>query len=422
MNLRFLFFLLIFIGEIKAQAPLISRIEIMGNKITLDKIILREIQHPIGVPLDSSLARNDRDRLLNLGIFADVYWQAVPMEDLSLVLEYKVVESRRFVGGPLPIYDEKTGLSLTIGVIWNNFRGRNEMLMAGATFGGRFTYGLNYLNPWISGDHLSMNVEAGRNIEDHPFLKYEIRTNSFEINMGRFFGYSRKASLGLEIEEKYFAGTENSKDKKYQYFAPQGVFQYDTRDLYLEPTKGILIIQSFSTLWDLNREKKSTTIWNQSFSYFKKLNQGPKNLIWGVNFSYQATLGALDEVWISYMGSTSTVRGWHVPDTTVYAQNNANRFGHHYTIFSSELRKTLVPRKVSSFGLEYGLTLAWFFDAGVIGNSWSQLKTRVPIQGTGISIQIPFPIFGLVKIDYGFAFEKGENTGSALHIDFQQKF
>lgn len=424
MKLRHLLFLLIISGGIKAQAPLVSKIVIKGNKITLDKILLREIQHTAGVPLDSSLARDDRDRLLNLGIFADVYWAAVPIEDLSVILEYEVIESKRFIGGPVPIFDEKTGFSLTVGLIWNNFRGRNETLMAGATFGGRFTFGLNYLNPWISGDHLSLNMETGRNIEDHPFLPYEIRTNSFELNVGRFYGYSRRVSLGFELEEKLFVSVNDKIfDRSYQYFAPQGVFQYDTRDLYLEPTRGILIIQSISSLWDLKREKKSTAFWYQSYSYFHKLNKGPKNLVWGLNFSAYTTLGKIDEVWIGYIGSSSTVRGWKLPDRKLYAGGeSSNRVGHHYILFSSELRKTFIPRRVSTFGMEYGLTLALFFDGGIISESLPELNSQIPILGTGISLQIPFPILGMLRVDYGFGFEQGEYRGTSWHVNFQQKF
>ena len=47
------------------QQPLVSAIDIKGHIITKDYIIEREIQHPIDVPLDSAIAREDRDRLYN---------------------------------------------------------------------------------------------------------------------------------------------------------------------------------------------------------------------------------------------------------------------------------------------------------------------------------------------------------------------
>ena len=82
-----LFFILIFVSSIWANnQPIVSSIEFKGHKITKDYIIEREIQHLLDVPLDSSLANEDKDRLLNLGIFADVSWMIVPLEDLTLSL------------------------------------------------------------------------------------------------------------------------------------------------------------------------------------------------------------------------------------------------------------------------------------------------------------------------------------------------
>ena len=68
--------------------PRITAIEIKGNEKTLDYIIKREIQHRIGVPLDSTMAKADRNRLENLGIFSDVEWFAIPLEDGTAILSF----------------------------------------------------------------------------------------------------------------------------------------------------------------------------------------------------------------------------------------------------------------------------------------------------------------------------------------------
>ena len=85
------------------KQPIVSAIEFKGHFITKDYIIEREIQHPIDVSLDSVVVRRDRDRLFNLGIFADVTWRAIPLEDLSVILEFKVIETSLRIlpaGGP----------------------------------------------------------------------------------------------------------------------------------------------------------------------------------------------------------------------------------------------------------------------------------------------------------------------------------
>ena len=78
------FSILIFASSIWSNnLPIVSSIEFKGHKITNDYIIKREIQHRLDIPLDSSLADQDKDRLLNLGIFADVSWSMVPLADLT---------------------------------------------------------------------------------------------------------------------------------------------------------------------------------------------------------------------------------------------------------------------------------------------------------------------------------------------------
>ena len=73
--------------------PMISSIEFRGNDKTKDYIIEREIQHQINTVLDSSLAEEDRNRLDNLGLFSEVKWQAVPLENGTAFLQYSINES-----------------------------------------------------------------------------------------------------------------------------------------------------------------------------------------------------------------------------------------------------------------------------------------------------------------------------------------
>ena len=67
-----------------SQSLIVSDITHEGNTFTKDYIISREIQHKKGIPLDSTIAEEDKNKLLNLGIFADVSWRAIPLE-LSLI-------------------------------------------------------------------------------------------------------------------------------------------------------------------------------------------------------------------------------------------------------------------------------------------------------------------------------------------------
>ena len=92
MNFRIVFYLFPILGF--CQNLIVTEISHKGNTFTKDYIISREIQHSIQIPLDSIIADEDKNRLINLGIFADVKWRAIPLENMTIRLEYEIVENK----------------------------------------------------------------------------------------------------------------------------------------------------------------------------------------------------------------------------------------------------------------------------------------------------------------------------------------
>ena len=405
------------------QNLIVSEIVHRGNTLTKDYIIQREIQHPTQVPLDSALAIQDQNRLINLAIFADVKWRAIPLEDMTIRLEFEVIDNNkffggRFLGGPAPVYDEKTGWSYGAGGVFKNFRGRNEQLGGGFMIGGRNTFGINYLNPWITGDHVSLQAGIARADSQHPYLSYELKINTMEINVGRFYGYTRKVSVGFEIEDMTFEN--DSTHLNYQYFAPQGSFHYDTRDLYANPTKGILIKQSFRGRVDLKGENKNNFIWNQSYSFYKQLSEqeNPKPWILALGFRTHMNLGDKDQQFLTTMGQAGSVRGWEYPSHVNYDDpDQVYRFGFHNITASVELRKVLVPRYPLMDLWEFGLTGAFFFDWGVANQgSFEDLFNMKPVTGTGVSFQLQIPFAPILRLEYGYGYYNGKLIDKAFHL------
>ena len=408
------------------KQPIVSAIEFKGHFITKDYIIEREIQHPIDVPLDSVVARRDRDRLYNLGIFADVPWRAIPLEDLTVILEFKVIEtSLRILPAAGPAYEDEYGWSFGGMLRINNFRGRNEKFMLGGATGARRAYFFSFKNPWIVGDHVSLDIMTGKSITAHPFLPYERNVTTAEINLGRYFGYSHKTRIGFEWEKKTFSNDEDT--LVFSYIAPQGSYIYDTRDIYRDPSKGILIVQGFYSHIALNSDKRNLW-WSQSYSFFHSLVKSDRKLTAAFNVSYSTTFGDVDEVWISWLGGSETVRGWSIPDSTIYTNvDNAFRFGNHFAIMSFELRQTIIPTSVFTTDLykwkqEYGLSAIAFVDVGYINSDRKKLFSELPMAGMGFGFRIPAPMIGMIGLDYGWGYRDGQFTGRTLHLTIGQKF
>ena len=408
------------------KQPIVSTIEFKGHFITKDYIIEREIQHPIDVPLDSAVARMDRERIYNLGIFADVTWRAIPLEDLTVILEYKVIEtSLRILPGGGPVYEEDYGWSFGGMLRINNFRGRNEKFMLGGSTGARRAYFFTFNNPWIVGDHVSLDVMTGKSITAHPFLPYERNVTTAEINLGRYFGYNHKARVGFEWEKKTFSNDEDTLE--YYYIAPQGSYIYDTRDIYRDPSKGILIVQGFYSYVEFDSDKQNLW-WSQSYSFYHSLDKRKRKLTAAFNVSYLTAFGDVDEVWVSWLGGVKTVRGWSIPNSTIYTNvDNAYRFGNHFAIISTELRQTIIPTSVFTTDLfnwkqEYGLSAIAFVDVGFINRERKNLFGELPMAGIGFGFRIPAPMIGTIGLDYGWGYRDGEFIDQVLHLVIGQKF
>lgn len=424
-----------------SQSLVVSEIAHKGNSYTLDYIVKREIRHPLQMHLDSALAIQDRNRLINLGIFADVKWQAIPLEDMTLRLEFEILENDdffggRFVGAPAPGYDEETGWSLGGGGVFRNFRGRNEQVGGGFSLGGRNTFALFYYNPWISGDHISFNAEVLSTGFRHPYLStdsknslnmpnpFNIHLKSVEMNTGRYFGYERRVSIGFEIEE--LSLTNDSLSFIYQYFAPQGSFIYDTRDLYANPTRGFFISQGFSSRIDLNRALSGSYTWFQSFSIYKQLSNSesskPWIAAWGIKS--QTSFGSKDRNFLTVMGGSNSVRGFSYPSYFSYQDiNQQHRFGFHKLTSSVELRKVIIPRFVVFDRYEFGTVLAAYVDWGISSQGdYQEIFKMSPLIGAGFSLQFegPWPS-GIIRLDYGYGFFKGNRNDSMLHFEIGNK-
>ena len=405
----------------KGYNPKIIKIEVDGNNKTLDYVINREIKHESETILDSSKAEQDRNRIENLGIFSQVTWKAVPLEDGTAILEFNVIESiQRTPPLAIPTYEEETGWSLTGFWLLNNFKGKNQVLTLGGSIGGKDTYGLQFSDPWIFGNHVSMNFQFGKTLFQHRFLDMNLEVNSIYFSFGKWFGENFKTALSLEIEEKIFL---NDSKSQFLYFSPSLSMKFDTRDIYWNPGRGFLITHYLDRITGLNPKAFWLAHWNQSLSTFYSLYLFQIKNVLAFNFSSSLKWGKKSEIWLDYFGGSNSVRGWAIPDSTIYYNaSEPFRFGHESLHFSFETRNELIPKYATSIGVEFGLVLVFFGDVGVVVSKIDDINDQLPIVGSGLGLRIPFPIVDVLRFDYGWGYHDGKwNTGT-FHFGIGQKF
>ena len=116
----------------------IEEIEIIGLNKTKNYIIEREILHPLNVNLNSSIANLDRNRIFNLGLFDNVSWRLMPLENGNSILQYLMIESVNKTP-PLvfPGYEEEKGWFLNGLLIMKNFQGKNRTFKIEGSIGNQ---------------------------------------------------------------------------------------------------------------------------------------------------------------------------------------------------------------------------------------------------------------------------------------------
>jgi outer membrane protein assembly factor BamA len=156
-----LIILLLIPGAVHAQeaaAPqdsvVIDAVVIDGNGRTKDFVILREMSLRPGEPVSDERIAFDEKRIYSLGLFNEVQISAESTGTRTARLKVHVHE--RWYLFPYPIFGIRdrdwSKVFYGVGVLHNNFRGRNEKLIASLILGYNPSVNLTYRNPFLSDD------------------------------------------------------------------------------------------------------------------------------------------------------------------------------------------------------------------------------------------------------------------------------
>ena len=397
-----------------------SKIIIEGNKKTKDFILFREVHHQLHEPVDTVKILNDRNRIENLGIFSEVSSELLPLDDGTFILKYKVKESiQKTPPTVFPTYNESKGWSLNALWVFNNFRGQNQLLALSGSFGGENTYGISFKDPWILDDHISFSVNIMSNLYKNRFLNSDIELKSMKIGVGKWFRDKIKTEISLASEFKTFKLEQEI--ARYKYIHTYSNIRYDSRDIFWNPRRGLLLSSSFEYLRGYDIKIFNTLIWNQSLSFYKKLNNIQKNAVIALNGMIKKKFGYKGRFFQDYIGSSNTIRGWQLPDSTTY-RLEPFRIGHEYLQTSIEYRYEIIPKYVTSVGMESGLGFVCFTDAGFIIKNGKLNQLESIIFGSGIGVRIPFPIVGVLRFDFGLGLIDNKIKSKSFHFGIGQKF
>jgi outer membrane protein assembly factor BamA len=427
-NLMLFAFISLFNMPLQAQTPsdsaiIIRDIQIRGNILTKEHVILREMSLKIGDTLTQQAKDLDRNNIYNLLLFNKVDVEDSVYQNQATVI---VTVSERWYFIPFPVlgmkYRDITKLYYGAGIMHQNFGGRNEKLFGLFYFGYDQLFMVNYQNPKITDDG---DIFAGTSLTLQKL--HNLSSNSEEYmnsnlflrgTVGKRFGLYQTLSgtFGYELWQVSDPqlNTTSSSSGRDAFLTMSLSYRFDTRNNFEYTTNGALVSLYLSKNGFGESEVNIMTA-NYDFRKFFGFNEGSS---FGVrtagSFAWGGIIPSYRHVFFGY---DERIRGYFY--RKIEAENKISA--------SLELRlPILLPRylEIDWLGvpefqkLRYGIYFGIFADAG---KAWSrnQVLSEQPwYSGYGAGFQFLLP--------YGFTIRTEaaiNNIGNSEYIlDFDTSF
>ncbi len=388
----------------------LEKIVIEGNDKTKEKIITREINIEPGDLFNFEKVKKSLQKIYNLGYFEDVSMKLEPgAEEDSIVLVIEVIEKNTGKFGIGAGYNSEEGLMGFTSYEENNLFGGGQKVQAKVELGGRTTYKLSFLEPWLADTPTSFGFEVYDTINHKEDKEEEVILAEYdEERLGGRLIFGRKISdsvkLGLELKSErvtydLISGTlpEDTNEGLTNSLVP--TFSYDTRDNVFEPTSGWY--HSFSlekaggflggdydfTKYNLTLSTYISTKIVEEIIDIRSIEKITDKLSKGV-VALRAIGGIADTSLPSFaeykVGGMNTVRGYDYGEFS----------GDKSLVFNAEFRLPLSDNFQAVLFADWGNT--WD-----IGESIDVLDLKF---GKGIGIRFDTPI-GPIRLDYGIGEE-----------------
>lgn len=384
---------------------IVSSVHIKGNRQTKSIVILREMLTKPGDVLNEENLKKDRNRIKNLGLFADVkvYPESLFADSVDVVVEVK----ETFYWFPLPSlgWSEETGWSYGGGIAFINFRGMNQQLYFMFMLGGEKALSFGFYQPWSPGQPLTYEITLERGTCKRKYEGFKETETLLKGDWGKYLteNLKTKISLGIQQVESDTAGKTISSKNRDRFILLGGEVKFDTRDLHENPSHGwynslsMEIDQGFDPVFSLIKTKMDLRRYQPIFFLGHVL---------ALNLKTVLQFGSVPAYKHQYAGGIYTIRGW----------NYASFTGNNLLAASIEYRIPILSYKERNLAFiknfNYGLSGVLFADAGSVwGGSDTAFRT-----GEGFGLAILVPLINSLQLDYAY----GEDW--QLHIYCEWRF
>ncbi|MBA7663663.1 Outer membrane protein assembly factor BamA [subsurface metagenome] len=394
----------------QAEGPLITSVVVEGNRVTREHIITRELSHPLNQPFDSSLARDDRNRLYNLGIFewVDLYPRPTAPGEAALVVA--VVETIRFIPYPAFYHLQDLGWAYGGGLMVTNFRGLNQSMNIGGTIGAEVSYYLLFTDPWLTGNRIALSGQITQIYRNHPEYSFRFGERALQVGLGKYFrGKTVYLAGAVSFEDRRVRWPQSDTLKliwgnfRHRVFQARVSILWRTTDIWRDPTRGFRLQLDLSPVWGLDSDSPTYGLVQGQGAVFFLLRKGLRPLVWGAAlkvFHFHATQRTpITPIYLTQYVGGHWVRGYNV-DPQKNEVPRDRQVATSVVFTSLELRQTLVPRQLWQ-QTEVGLSGVLFVDAGWGYGPEKPLRQALPLVGYGAGLRFFIPNVDALSLDVG---------------------
>ncbi|MBI2501626.1 MAG: BamA/TamA family outer membrane protein [Candidatus Latescibacteria bacterium] len=379
----------------------ITRIEVAGNRITREQVILRELHSHVGQSLRLQQVQTDIQRLDNLDIFSSA--KVVPVADgdgVALTIEVRELP----FAVPYITYDvtDQDGWSFGPALKSVNMLGRDLYVAGFALFGGKTSFLLDLNYPWIAGNHFSLDLTLARIERENELDGF--RETTFEISP--WFGMYLRERGRVKFGGSYFRAQSDvpghtlSKDGSDQLFQIGAGAGYDSRDVWGNPHEGWFNeIEAVKTGGVLGGDGD---FWTAHLDVRRFQPAGATHtLVLASLLSLQsgAVGRSIPEYLDFHLGGANSIRGYQLEEL------GRDLYGKNQWIGTAEYRFPLMASKeYSLLGLraDLGLAGALFADAGLAWSRDREFTLARARMGYGLGLRLLMPAVDMARFDVGF--------------------
>lgn len=275
--LNFIFIIISFSQENvdSSNVLVINKIELIGNKVTKDDIIYRELLFNVGDNVlkteFQSLISRSKENLLNTALFNFVTIKYIEdLNELNIFIEFQ----ERWYIWPYPVLEhadrnfssflknqEWSRIDYGLFLLINNFRGRKETLILKTIFGHNNRYNLYYYKPFIDENQklgLGFDIDYIQNHEvavqianeELEYLKLTREYSRKTVRISNFYTYRPRLDtehlLNFKFTKVYVSDSVVALNNNYffdnkseiSFFTIGYDIDYDTRDSKIYPLNG----------------------------------------------------------------------------------------------------------------------------------------------------------------------------------------